>query len=117
MIYKGGLLIFFPSRSNREILKNCANLFMKKLLVTTLIHVFEDLPGLAFKYFTDFFEGGETDGFGFATFQYAHIGNGNAHPLTEFGKAHFAAGQHDIEVYNYGHIRWLGPVLFVIDVL
>jgi hypothetical protein len=82
-----------------------ASLFVEQTVVALFVHILENIAWLAFEYPAYFLECGEADGFGFTAFKYAHIGNGNAHPFAEFGKAHLATGQHDIEVYYYGHIN------------
>jgi hypothetical protein len=43
-------------------------LFIEKLFVIPVIHIFQEIPGLAFQYPTDLFQSGKAYGFGFTAF-------------------------------------------------
>ena len=65
--------------------------------------VLQNIAGLALERLADGFERGEADGFGFAVFQDRDVGDRDADAVGEFGDAHLALRQHDVDVDDDGH--------------
>ena len=66
--------------------------------------VIQQVAWFAVEVFADGFEGGEADGFGFASFQDGEVLRSDADGGSEVVQPHFAFRHHDVQVNNDWHI-------------